>query len=132
MFVAVIMAVGGVFGLMNTMFAAVSQRIKDIGVLRVLGYRGWQILLSFLLESLLIAVLGGLLGLALGWNVNGLEQTGVLSAGRGHAGKAVVFRMAVNADVVTTAVVFTMTMGILGGILPAWSAMRLKVLDSLR
>ena len=67
-----IMAVGGVFGVMNTMFAAISNRIKDIGVLRILGYARWQILVSFLLESLVIALLGGLLGCALGSLANGI------------------------------------------------------------
>ena len=63
-FVGVFMAIGGVFGVMNTMFAAISQRIKDIGVLRILGFARWQVLLSFFLESLLIALIGGLIGLA--------------------------------------------------------------------
>ncbi len=62
-FVAVVMAVGGVFGVMNTMFAAISQRTKDIGVLRLLGFARWQILASFLLESLVIGLVGGALGL---------------------------------------------------------------------
>ena len=53
-FIVVIMAVGGVFGVMNTMFAAISQRTKDIGVLRILGYSRWQVLMSFFLESLLL------------------------------------------------------------------------------
>ena len=61
--VTVIMAVGGVFGVMNTMFAAIGQRTKDIGVLRLLGYNRRQILVSFLLESLVIALIGGGLGL---------------------------------------------------------------------
>ena len=60
------MAIGGVFGVMNTMFAAISQRTKDIGVLRILGFARWQILVSFFLESLLLALIGGLLGCALG------------------------------------------------------------------
>lgn len=58
-FVAVFMGIGGVFGVMNTMFAAVSQRAKDIGVLRLLGYTRWQVLMSFLMEALVIAFLGG-------------------------------------------------------------------------
>ncbi len=65
-FLAVVMSVGGIFGVMNTMFAAVSQRIGDIGVLRILGYARWQVLVSFLLESLAIALVGGLLGCAPG------------------------------------------------------------------
>ena len=58
--VAGIMALGGVFGVMNTMFAAIRQRSTDIGVLRILGFARWQVLVSFLLESLVIAALGGL------------------------------------------------------------------------
>src|SRR5206468_7175138 len=61
MIVAVVMALGGIFGVMNTMFAAVAQRIKDIGVMRILGSKRWQLLVSFMLESLVIAMAGGLL-----------------------------------------------------------------------
>src|SRR5205823_4203540 len=70
-FVAGIMAIGGMFGLMNTMFAAVSQRIKDIGVLRILGYKRWEILLCFLIESLLLAGVGGGLGFLVAFYVHG-------------------------------------------------------------
>src|SRR5262249_50705441 len=72
----VAMAVGGMFGVMNTMFAAISQRSKDIGVLRILGFARWQILVSFLLESLLIALAGGLLGCLLGSLSHGWKPTG--------------------------------------------------------
>ena len=65
-FVTVVMSIGGVLGVMNTMFAAISQRIKDIGVLRLLGYSRRHILVALLLESLLIALVGGLLGCLLG------------------------------------------------------------------
>jgi ABC-type lipoprotein release transport system permease subunit len=129
--IAVIMAFGGLFGLMNTMFAAVSQRIKDIGVLRILGYERQQILLSFLLESLLLALVGGALGVLIGLLVNGIEQTGFMSTGQG-GGKTVVFKMIVNQFVLLMAAAFTVGMGILGGILPALSAMRLRPLESLR
>ncbi len=130
-FIAVIMAVGGCFGLMNTMFAAVSQRIKDIGVLRILGYSKLQILISFLMESLLIALLGGLLGILVGLGFNGIEQKGMLSSGQGSS-KTVVFKMVVDGQVIRTAAVFTVMMGLLGGIVPAFSAMRLKPLDAVR
>ena len=113
------------------MFAAVSQRIKDIGVLRVLGYKRWQILISFLFESLLIAILGGGAGFALGSLVHGLEQTGFMSAGAG-GGKTVVFKMLIDGTVIAYAVGFTLIMGILGGLLPAWTAMRQKPLDAMR
>jgi ABC-type antimicrobial peptide transport system permease subunit len=130
-FIALIMALGGMFGLMNTMFAAVSQRIKDIGVLRILGYSRWQILVSFLLESLLLALVGGALGVLLGYVFNGAQQTGFMSTGAG-GGKTVVFSMLVNRLVLLYALGFTVGMGILGGILPALSAMRLRPLESLR
>ncbi|GIW78254.1 MAG: multidrug ABC transporter permease [Gemmatales bacterium] len=131
LFIAVVMAIGGMFGLMNTMFAAVSQRIKDIGVLRILGYTHWQILYSFLLESLLLAGIGGVAGIACGYLVHGVEQTSYVSSGQG-GGKTVVFTLIVNQTVVLWAVSFTVAMGIIGGILPAWAAMRLRPLDAVR
>jgi putative ABC transport system permease protein len=129
--IAIIMAIGGCFGLMNTMFAAVAQRIKDIGVLRIIGYSKLQILISFLLESMLIAILGGLLGVLMGSSVHGIEQKGMLSSGQG-GGKTVVFKMVVDAEVIKVAGAFTLIMGLLGGIIPAVSAMRMKPLDAVR
>jgi ABC-type lipoprotein release transport system permease subunit len=131
-FIAIIMAVGGCFGLMNTMFAAVSQRIKDIGVLRIIGYSKLQILISFLFESMLIALLGGTLGILAGMSFNGIEQQGQLSAGQGSPGKTVVFKMVVDDKVIRTAFVFSFAMGLLGGVIPAVTAMRLKPLDAVR
>ncbi|MCO6456423.1 MAG: ABC transporter permease [Pirellulaceae bacterium] len=132
LFVAVVMAFGGVCGVMNTMFAAISQRIKDIGVLRILGYRRLQILVSFLLESLVIALLGGLLGCALGWLADGWTATSVVSSGRGGGGKFVVLEMDVTADTIAVGLLLALGMGLIGGLLPALSAMRLRPLDALR
>jgi putative ABC transport system permease protein len=129
-FVAIIMAFGGVMGVMNTMFAAISQRMKDIGVLRLLGYGGWQILISFLFESMLIALFGGLLGCAIGFLSNGISMTSVVSSGPGA--KAVVFRIVVDAGVLGIGLALSLMMGFFGGLLPAQSAIRLKPLDSLR
>jgi ABC-type lipoprotein release transport system permease subunit len=131
-FVAVVMAIGGVLGVMNTMFAAISQRQRDIGVLRLLGFRRGEILVCFLLESVVIALLGGLLGCALGFLANGLSATSVVSSGAGGGGKSVVLRLIVDGNTVAIALVFTVIMGFLGGLLPALSAMRLKPLESLR
>ena len=124
------MAFGGVMGVMNTMFAAISQRMKDIGVLRLLGYGGWQILISFLFESMLIALIGGLLGCAIGFLSNGFSMTSVVSNGPGA--KAVVFRIVVDAGVLGIGLALSLMMGFFGGLLPAQSAIRLKPLDSLR
>ena len=60
-------AIGGVFGVMNTMFAAIGQRTRDIGVLRLLGFTRLQVLASFLLESIVISLIGGALGCAIGF-----------------------------------------------------------------
>lgn len=130
-FVTVIMAVGGVFGVMNTMFAAISQRMKDIGVLRLLGYARWQILVSFLLESLVIALVGGLLGCALGTLADGLTASSMVT-GHSGGGKFVVMELAVDAWVLAVGVSLTLLMGVIGGLAPALSAMRLSPLDALR
>jgi hypothetical protein len=130
-FVASIMALGGVFGLMNTMFAAIGQRTPEIGLLRILGFARWQVLVSFLLESLLIAALGGVVGCAVGYLVNGVTTSSVVDTSGGGM-KRVSFEMVVDANTLAAAVLFTLVMGLLGGLLPALSAMRLKPLESLR
>lgn len=131
--VASIMAIGGILGIMNTMYAAISQRGKDIGVLRLMGYRRWQILLSFQLESLLIAILGGLLGCVVAYLLfDGMTATSIMSSGAGGGGKSVVLRLTFDLRVLLTGIIFSILMGALGGFLPSWSAMRLRPLESLK
>jgi putative ABC transport system permease protein len=130
-FFAVVMAVGGVFGVMNTMFASIAARIKEVGVLRILGFKRWQILISFMLESLTIAFVGGLLGCALGYIGNGFEATSNMSGG-GGAPKGVALKMVVDYQTMAAGMLFTLVMGRLGGLVPALSAMRMEILDSLR
>lgn len=132
MFIAGVMAVGGVFGVMNTMFAAISQRTKDIGVLRLLGYTRGQVLMSFLLESLAIAIVGGLLGCLVGYLLaNGYTATSIVTAGQG-GGKTVVLKLLVTPTIMGIGLFFAFLMGSLGGLFPALSAMRLRPLESLR
>jgi hypothetical protein len=131
MVIAVIMAFGGVLGIMNTMFAAISQRSKDIGVLRLLGFTRWQVLMSFLLESVVIAFLGGVLGCALGSLANGWTATSIVSSG-GGGGKSVVLRLAVDGQILGTGLIFTLVMGTVGGLIPSLFSMRLRPLESLR
>jgi ABC-type lipoprotein release transport system permease subunit len=131
LFVAVFMAIGGIFGVMNTMFAAISQRIKDIGVLRILGFKRWQILVSFFLESVAIALIGGVLGCALGSLADGWQATSIISGGNG-GGKTVIFKLIVGANTIAAGLLFTLVMGTLGGLVPALSAMRMRPLESLR
>ena len=130
-FVTVVMSVGGVFGVMNTMFAAISQRIKDIGVLRLLGYARWQILVSFLLESLVIALVGGLLGLRAGLAGRRLDRH---QHRRRPQRRRQVRRPADWPSTPTSSPrhAADAAMGLLGGLLPALSAMRLRPLEALR
>ncbi len=131
-FLAVVMAVGGIFGVMNTMFAAISQRTKDIGVLRIVGYSRRQVLVSFLLESLVLALIGGILGCAAGSLCHGWTATSIIGSGQGGFGKTVVLRLAVDANTLAAGLLLTVLMGVIGGLIPALSAMRLKPLESLR
>jgi ABC-type antimicrobial peptide transport system permease subunit len=130
----IFMALGGIFGVMNTMFAAISQRTKDIGVLRILGYARCQILVSFLLESILIAVVGGLLGCALGalgTVASGGKMTSIIGS-EGGWGKTVDLRLLVTTNTVLIGVLLSMVMGLVGGVFPALAAMRLKPLEAMR
>ena len=126
------MAIGGVFGVMNTMFAAISQRTKDIGVLRILGFARWQILVSFLLESLVICLgrrAAGLCPRLSGRRLDGHQHRQRRAGGRR---KFVVLELVIGADTLLTGMLLALAMGALGGLLPAISAMRLKPLESLR
>ena len=129
--VAGFMALGGVFGIMNTMFAAISQRQKDIGVLRILGYARWQILESFFLESLMLALIGGTLGCLLGLVVDGWSASSILSSGQG-GGRSVVFKLVVDGKILLGGLAFSLLMGNIGGLLPALSSMRVRPLESMR
>ena len=130
--IAIIMAFGGILGIMNTMFAAISQRSKDIGVLRLLGFSRWQILVSFLFESVLIAFVGGLIGCALGFLTDGWTATSIVSSGAGGGGKSVVLKLVVNGTIIGAGLGFAFLMGAVGGLVPSWFSMRLKPLESLR
>ena len=126
-----IMSLGGVFGVMNTMFAAISQRTRDIGMLRLMGYKRWQILVSFLFESMALAILGGLLGCLLGSFADGLTASSVVSGGQG-GGKFIVLRMTVDFSTLALGMLLAIVMGFIGGLVPSLSAMRLTALEALR
>jgi ABC-type lipoprotein release transport system permease subunit len=126
--IAFFMAIGAVFGVANTMFAAIGERIKDIAVLRLLGFGRREILVSFLIEAVLIAVIGAAFGSLLGYTVNGWTLDTALGAGS----KSIAFAFQVDTSIVVTAWLFALTMGVLGGLLPAMSTMRVGPLEALR
>ena len=126
-FVAIIMAVGSCFAAMNTMFAAVANRTREIGVLRLLGFSRFSIMTSFMIESLLLSLLGGVLGCLMVLPLNGLE---------GRIGNFVTFaettfEFAVTPGHMLTGMLFAATMGVFGGFIPARMAARREVLQAL-
>lgn len=124
--IAWFMGLGAIFGVMNTMFAAISQRIKDIAVLRLLGFMSWEILISFLLEAIFLAAIGGLFGTLIGYSVNGFTQNASIGT------HEVQFSFIVDGSILLAAGVFALVMGVLGGMVPAMSAMRVKPLEAFR
>jgi putative ABC transport system permease protein len=126
--VAVIMAIGSSFAAMNTMYAAVAYRAREIATLRVIGFSRPSILTSFVLESLLLSLLGAAVGIILMLPFNGMS-TGV---GNNVTFSETVFSLHMTAGVVLIAVAFAMVMGLLGGFAPAWQAARQEILTALR
>jgi len=127
-FVAIIMAIGSSFAAMNTMYAAVARRSKEIGTLRVLGFSRLSILASFLAESVLLAILGGVIGCLLVLPLNG-ATTGV---GNFVTFSETDFNLAVTPGIMLAGILFAVFMGAVGGLFPAWNAARKQVLTALR
>ena len=126
--VGVIMAIGSIFAAMNTMYAAVAYRGREIATLRVMGFSRPAILTSFVFESLLIAFLGALAGILLMMPFNGME-TGTSNA---VTFSEVVFALRITPAVATRAIIFALIMGFVGGLAPAWHAARQNILTALR
>lgn len=128
MFVAVIMAIGSSFAAMNTMYAAVARRSAEIGTLRVLGFSKTGILISFLIESLLLSLLGGVIGCLLVLPLNNFT-TGI---GSFVTFSEFTFDFRITPGIMLTGIVFALVMGALGGLFPAGSAARKEILTALR
>jgi putative ABC transport system permease protein len=126
--VGVIMAIGSSFAAMNTMYAAVAYRGREIATLRVIGFSRPAILASFVFESLLIALLGAAAGILLMLPFNGM-QTGTSNA---VTFSEVVFSLQITWGVAMAAVAFALIMGLVGGFAPAWHAARQNILSALR
>jgi putative ABC transport system permease protein len=126
--VAIIMAVGSSFAAMNTMYAAVAYRGREIATLRVMGFNRPSILTSFVFESLLLSILGGAIAVVLMLPFNGLT-TGTSNM---MTFSEVVFHMKITPAIVVTAIAFSALMGLIGGLAPAWHASRKDILVALR
>jgi putative ABC transport system permease protein len=127
-FVSVIMAIGSSFAAMNTMYAAVARRSKEIGTLRILGFSRASILLSFFLESLVLSVLGGVIGILLVLPLNNI-QAGI---GSFITFSEISFNFKVTPAIMATGVAFALLMGAIGGLFPARMAAKKEILTALR
>ncbi|HZP63681.1 MAG TPA: ABC transporter permease [Terriglobales bacterium] len=126
--VAIIMAIGSCFAAMNTMYAAVAYRAREIATLRVIGFSRPSILTSFVFESVMLSLLGALVGIILMLPFNGMT-TGTNNP---VTFSEAVFSLRMTPSVIGTAVMFAVIMGLFGGIAPAWHAAQREILASLR
>ena len=123
-----IMAVGAVFGAVNTMYASVASRAPEIAVLLTLGFHPRSVLLSFLVESALIALIGGVIGILLALPVNGI----VTGTTNWASFSEIAFSFRITPGLLLAGLVFAAVMGTLGGFFPAWRAARMPVVQALR
>jgi putative ABC transport system permease protein len=126
--VGLIVGTGAAFGGMNTMYAAVARRTREVGVLRTLGFSRGSVLTSFLVESVILAIVGGVVGdllaIILGLAA-GLNQR-LMSVG------TVVFSSAFSMSALVGGIAAALLIGVAGGLMPAWRASRLPIVESLR
>jgi len=125
---ALVMSIGAAFSMMNTMYATIGARTREIATLRVLGFEPVSIYLSFLFEAVFLAVIGGLLGCLLSLLMNGLI-TGTFNWA---TFAEVTFEFQITSGLFAGGMLFAVIMGILGGLLPARMAARTRLLEGLR
>jgi putative ABC transport system permease protein len=127
-FIAVFLTMGAMFAAANTMFAAVASRSREIGTLRAIGFHRGSILFSFLLESVLLCVLGGILGCLATLPFNGLS-TGTANWA---TFSEITFSFRFGPSVLLKGLTMALLMGLLGGLVPAIRAVRLNIVSALR
>ena len=126
--VAVIFSIGAIVGAMITMFASVASRTAEIGTLRALGFRRRAVLGAFLLESLLLSLLGGVAGLAC---ASAMQAVSV-STTNFQSFSELAFGFVLTPAIAMQSLGFALAMGLLGGFVPAWRASRMEIVDCLR
>ena len=126
--IGTIMAIGAVFGALNTMYAAVAGRAREIATLRALGFRGLPVVTAVMLETMLLALLGGLLGAGIAW----LVFNGYTVSTLGQNFSQVVFQFRVTPELLWTGLKWALGIGLVGGLFPALRAARLPVTEALR
>jgi putative ABC transport system permease protein len=127
-FICIVMAVGSCFASMNTMYAAVARRSKEVGTLRILGFTRGSILLSFFLESLLLSLFGGLLACLIVFPLN----TVTTSLGNFVTFSETSFKIRIGPDIMLIGLFLSLVLGAIGGLLPARQAAKKEILSALR
>jgi len=127
-FVCIIMAVGSCFAAMNTMYAAVARRAKEIGTLRILGFTKGSILFSFFLESILLSLIGGVIACIIVLPLNNVT-TGL---GNFITFSETSFNFRIGPEVMAIGILFSLILGAVGGLLPARQAAKKEILTALR
>jgi putative ABC transport system permease protein len=128
MFVAFVMGIGAVFGAMNTMYAIVAQRTREVGTLRALGFKRRAILLAFVIESVCLALVGGAIGCLLAMPMNGFST----GTGQTQSFSEIAFAFRITPQIVTSGMTLAALLGLIGGLLPALRASRLPITTALR
>jgi putative ABC transport system permease protein len=126
--VGLIVGTGAAFGGMNTMYAAVARRTREVGVLRTLGFSRVSVLTCFLVESVILALVGGVIGVLLAIFLSlaaGLNDR-LMSVG------TVVFSSAFTLSALSGGILTALLIGVAGGLMPAWRAAHLPIVESLR
>jgi putative ABC transport system permease protein len=126
--VAAIMAIGAVFGALNTMYSAVAERGREIATMRAIGFGGPSVVFSFVIEALLIAFVGGLIGCIAVLPLNGLT-TGAMNL---QTFSHLAFAFKITPELLVKGIIFALVMGIVGGLLPAIRAAVQPVATALR
>ncbi len=125
-------AIGASFGAMNTMYAQVSARTREIGTLRAIGFSRRSILLSFVVESLMLCLAGGILGVLLTYGVFSTFLTRPTGTMNFRTFSEVLFNFRLTPPLIAGGIVFSLAMGLFGGLFPAARAARLKITTALR
>jgi ABC-type antimicrobial peptide transport system permease subunit len=126
--ISIIFSLGAIVGAMITMYAAVANRTVEIGTLRALGFSRGSVLTAFLAEALFISIVGGLIGIGLALLLQFVE----VSTTNWDSFSEVAFSFKMSGGIATSALIFSIVMGIIGGFLPAVRAGRLRIVNALK
>jgi putative ABC transport system permease protein len=125
--IGAIMALGAIFGALNTMYSAVAARAREIATLRAIGFLGVPVIVSVLVETMLLAATGGLLGAAIAW----LLLDGFIASTMGSSGQ-IVFAFDVSPALLWNGLKWALAIGLVGGLFPAIRAARMPIVSGLR